>query len=166
MTVTRLELGMKTFAETVRKHFGIRLDDIPGSGAAGGLGGAFRAFLGAELKHGADMVLETLKFSDIIKGCDLVITGEGKMDSQTLRGKTPAGVLRFASSQGIPVIAFCGRLEDKKALADAGFAGCYETDAHGLPLHEAMRPDIAARNLTETVFRVAQTDRFFNIFAK
>ena len=164
--VVRLERGMESFAKTVRTHCGIRLDDIPGSGAAGGLGGAFLAFLGAELKPGTDMVLEAIGFDDIIKGCDLVMTGEGKMDSQTLLGKTPAGVLRSASRQGIPVVAFCGKLEDIEALEAAGFAGCYETDANGLPLQEAMRPDIAARNLTETVFRVAQTDRFFNIFAE
>lgn len=75
------------------------------------------------------------------------------MDSQTLKGKTPSGVLKYAAAQHIPVIAFCGRLEDRDALSDAGFAGIYEVNAHGLPQEKAMLPDTAARNLRDTVYR-------------
>ena len=151
--VNALELGMTSFARVIERYNGMYLNDMPGTGAAGGLGGAFKAFLGASLRPGIEMVLDALDFSRIITGCQLVITGEGKMDSQTLKGKTPSGVLKYATAQHIPVIAFCGRLEDKAVLSEAGFAGLYEVDAHGLPLEMAMLPETAAMNLRDTAYR-------------
>ncbi len=151
--VQQLDAGMKSFADVVERYCGIQLHDMLGSGAAGGVGGGLKAFLGANLRPGIEMVLDALNFSRIITGCQLVITGEGKMDSQTLKGKTPSGVLKYAAAQHIPVIAFCGRLEDRDALSDAGFAGIYEVNAHGLPQEKAMLPDTAARNLRDTVYR-------------
>ena len=151
-----LERGMESFAEVIERFNGVRLYSMPGSGAAGGLGGAFTAFLGAELESGAETVLDTLNFSGLISGCSLVVTGEGRMDRQTVHGKTPAGVLKCASAQGIPVIAFCGKIEDRDILANAGFSGIYEIDARGLPLQEAMKPDIAAENLRRTAYIVFQ----------
>lgn len=148
--VEELEHGMESFARTTERHTGIRLDDIPGSGAAGGLGGAFLAFLNAELRPGAETVLKALDFSRKIADADLVITGEGKMDSQTLKGKTPYGVLKCASSQDIPAIAFCGRLEDRNLLEDAGFAELHEIDAHGARAETAMQRDTAYVNLRDT----------------
>lgn len=149
----RLDRGMKSFADMVESRLGIRLHDMPGSGAAGGLGGAFKAFLGAELKPGIELVLDTLHFDGLIRGCSLVITGEGRMDSQTVMGKTPYGVMKRASAQRIPAIAFCGQLEDQGVLVNAGFTRIYEVDAHGMPPEEAMTAENARRNLRDTAGR-------------
>jgi glycerate kinase len=84
--------------------------DEPGSGAAGGLGFAAKAFLGAQFKAGVEVVAELVGLADAIAGADLVITGEGRFDAQTLRGKTPFGVARIAQQQGVPVIVIAGTL--------------------------------------------------------
>lgn len=94
----------------------------PGAGAAGGLGYALRAFLDAELRPGIDVVIETVGLADIVAGADLVFTGEGAMDAQTLMGKTPHGVAKVAAEAGIPVIGFAGRIaDDADVLYDHGF---------------------------------------------
>lgn len=150
---SRLDRGMESFADMVESRFGIRLHDMSGSGAAGGLGGAFKAFLGADLKPGIELVLDTLHFDSLIRGCSLVITGEGRMDSQTVKGKAPYGVMKRAAAQRIPAIAFCGQLKAGSVLVNAGFSRIYEVDAHGMPPEEAMTAENACRNLRDTVRR-------------
>ena len=83
------------------------------------MGGAFLAFLNAELKSGIDLLLQTLKFSEKIKGADLIITGEGRTDRQSLMGKVPSGILEEAKRQGIPVIVVAGSIEDTEILTVA-----------------------------------------------
>jgi glycerate kinase len=100
--------------------------DRPGAGAAGGVGYAALAVLGAQQRSGIDLVLETIGFPAALAEADLVITGEGRLDEQTLHGKAPAGVARAARARGIPVLAVCGRLDlDPTRLAGAGFARAY-----------------------------------------
>ena len=94
--------------------------DEPGSGAAGGLGFAAKAFLGAQFKAGVEVVAELVGLAEAVKGADLVITGEGRFDAQTLRGKTPFGVARIARQHGVPVIVIAGTLgEGYQALVRA-----------------------------------------------
>lgn len=108
----RLECGMKNYAEIMKKA-GFRDSDFPGAGAAGGMGYAFAAALGAELKPGIDAVLEAVGFERELEGAALVLTGEGKLDSQSVRyGKVPAGVARRCRKYGVPVIAIAGSLGD------------------------------------------------------
>ena len=108
----RLENGMKNYAE-VMKNAGFRDSDFPGAGAAGGMGYAFAAALGAELKPGIDAVLDTVGFEKELDGAALVLTGEGRLDSQSVRyGKVPAGVARRCKKYGVPVIAIAGSLGD------------------------------------------------------
>ena len=96
--------------------------DRPGAGAAGGLGAAFLA-LGAEMRRGVEVVADAAGLDDAVAGADLVLTGEGSIDSQTLSGKTPAGVADVAARHGVPVIAFAGRLgEGVDELIGNGFA--------------------------------------------
>ena len=103
-----LDEGMRHFAGVIFRTTGIDVWDMPGAGAAGGLGGALKAFLKAGMRRGADMVLDAVHFDDAIKDADLVITGEGRIDSQTLTGKLPYVVARRAAVQNIPVVALCG----------------------------------------------------------
>ena len=138
---------------------GIFISDMasmPGAGAAGGLGYAFVAFLGARLRRGVDMVLDAVGFDSIIEGADLVITGEGRIDNQTLTGKTSYGVLQHASRQNIPVVALAGLVDlDDSFTAtlseSAGFRAIRQITPEGMPLSEAMLPSIASANLRRTI---------------
>lgn len=157
--VRSLDEGLRHYAEVVSSSAAT----VPGAGAAGGLGYAFVTFLGARLRRGADMVLDALCFDKIIEGADLVITGEGRLDSQTLAGKTPYAVLQRACKQGIPVIAVAGSVaSDDEAICylsgnqsdECGFRGIYQVTPSGMPLSDAMLPSIAAANIRRTVSSV------------
>ena len=129
---------------------------MPGAGAAGGLGYAFVAFFGARLQRGVDMVLDAVGFDSIIEGADLVITGEGRIDAQTLTGKTPYGVLQRASRQNIPVIALAGSV----ALDDSsGFTAIRQITPPDMELSEAMLPAVASANLRRTISALLQQFR-------
>ncbi|MBA4388841.1 MAG: glycerate kinase [Verrucomicrobia bacterium] len=106
--VRQLDAGLKNLARVIRKEMNLDLERIPGTGAAGGIGVSLIAFLSAELKSGVSLVIDCVQLENRVKGCDLVVTGEGRMDGQTVHGKTPAGVTRVARKLGIPVIAICG----------------------------------------------------------
>ena len=154
-TVERLERGMKSFAELIRRSCGIDLDATPGAGAAGGLGGGLAAFLGAELKPGAPAILDEIGFDDIIAGASLLITGEGSLDSQTLMGKTPAGILQRGKRQGIPVIALGGRVSEREQLLTAGFTAVVAVTPAAMPLTLALQPLTARTNITHAVQAIA-----------
>lgn len=108
--VKRLDKALEQLAGIIKRDIGADILDVPGSGAAGGLGGGLMAFVDGKLRPGIDIVIDSIKLRKRLKGCDLVITGEGRMDYQTAFGKTPAGVARVAGELDIPVIAICGCL--------------------------------------------------------
>lgn len=152
--VARLDSGMVSFAKVIEKTYGIDVTSMAGAGAAGGMGGGFYAFLNATLKRGVDMVLDAIDFDSIIRGADLVITGEGTIDYQTVKGKTAAGVLARAKAQDIPVVAIAGRVEMCDSVAQMGFAGVYPIMENEMPLAVAMQPDFAAANVEKTVKKI------------
>jgi glycerate kinase len=116
--VIELDAALRRFAGIVGRDLGLDIEHIPGAGAAGGLGGGLVAFCGGQLKPGAELVMSALKFSERLEGANLVITGEGRLDSQTARfGKGPAAVARHAREARIPVIAIGGSVADEKELA-------------------------------------------------
>lgn len=149
-----LEERLRGYALKILKDTGIDVSDMAGAGAAGGLGGAFRAYLGAELKRGVDLVLDQIGFDSIIDGADLVITGEGCSDYQTLKGKTAAGVLERAKRKGIPVMLVSGAIRNGQMLRDGGFGVIAAASPQGMSLAEAMRPETAEHNIYETVKRL------------
>ena len=106
--VQELDAALENFASVVKRDVGASVRDVPGSGAAGGLGGGLIAFLGGRLERGVDIVLGVLNLEERLEGADLVITGEGCMDFQTVFDKAPVGVARRAAARGIPVIAVSG----------------------------------------------------------
>ncbi|MEE3346049.1 MAG: glycerate kinase, partial [Chloroflexota bacterium] len=108
--VAQLDNALSNFAEIVKKDIGKNVSEISGAGAAGGLGAGMLAFMGAELKAGVDIVLETVQLREKLSGVDLVITGEGGMDFQTVYNKAPIGVARIAGEFNIPTIAIAGLL--------------------------------------------------------
>ena len=108
--VKRLDDALSNFATVVKKDLKKDVSEMPGAGAAGGLGAGMMAFMGAELKAGVDIVLDTVNLRDKLSSVDLVITGEGGMDFQTIYNKAPIGVARIASEHNIPTIAIAGLL--------------------------------------------------------
>ena len=153
-TVDRLDNGLKHFSEVVAKSKGAIEDyaQTPGAGAAGGLGFGLMAFLNARLVSGINMVLDAIGFDSIIKDADLIITGEGRIDSQTLTGKTPYGVLQRAKLQGIPVVAIGGsvQLEPEETEA-AGFASILQTTPPDTRIEDALNPKTASRNIIRAI---------------
>ncbi len=119
--VDQLEDGLRRFFTLVVDHLDKDVRDLPGGGAAGALSAGLVAFLGAELHSGIDLVLDALDFQRRLDGVDLVITGEGRMDRQTLGGKGPFGLAMAARERGIPTVALVGGIGDgEDALMDAG----------------------------------------------
>jgi glycerate kinase len=106
--VERLDRNLAHFAALIREDFGIDVENMPGAGAAGGLGAGMAAFLQAALRSGVEIVMEASSLKHKMAGADLVFTGEGRCDFQTARGKTPYGVARTAQQLGIPVILVAG----------------------------------------------------------
>ena len=126
--VLLLDSALRRYARVLAHDLGLDLADTPGAGAAGGLGAGAIAFLGAELRTGIELVLELLGFDRAVAGADLVVTGEGKLDAQSLRGKAPVGVARAAGAHGVPVVAVAGAVEvADRELRAAGFE-----EAHAL----------------------------------
>jgi glycerate kinase len=115
--VARLDAALKHFAEIIGRDLRVDVEQLPGAGAAGGLGAGLVAFTGARLRPGAEMVMEALRLDDRLTGAQLVITGEGRLDSQTARfGKGPAAVAQHARQAGIPVVALGGSIADEAEL--------------------------------------------------
>uniref|UniRef100_UPI001CCD763C glycerate kinase n=1 Tax=Escherichia coli TaxID=562 RepID=UPI001CCD763C len=102
--VDELDRNLQKFADAIEKETGIVLHTKEGAGAAGGAGGAFQAFFNCEMRQGIDVVLEAIDFEHHVKDADMIITGEGKTDLQTLSGKTPFGIAKVAHREGKPVI--------------------------------------------------------------
>lgn len=153
--VEQLDEGLRHFSQVAAEVCGADSSSLQGSGAAGGLGYAFRQFLDARLERGVDMVLDAIGFDQIISGADLIITGEGKVDSQTLTGKTPFGVAQRAHRQNIPVVAIGGCVQiSQEDASEAGFAGVYQVSPSGMPLEEAMRLDVASKNVYDTTLKI------------
>jgi glycerate 2-kinase len=139
--VAALDAALTRWAEAVHRATGVDAAASPGAGAAGGVGFAALAVLGARLQPGIDIILDLVRFREALPGARLVITGEGSLDTQTLHGKAPAGVAAAARSAGIPVVAVAGRsLLTPAELEPAGIRAAY-------PLSD-LEPD-PARSMTE-----------------
>ena len=143
--VLRLDERARKFAELSAKHFGFDRSQMPGAGAAGGLGYAFLQYLDAKSMSGIQLLLDTIRFRELAKEADLIITGEGSADRQTLMGKLPMGILEQAGS--VPVFLIAGRISDREELLNAGFARVDCINPPGISLEEAMRKEVAQQNI-------------------
>lgn len=162
--VAILDQGLAHFASILQRDFNLQKDliDLPGGGAAGGIGATLAAVLGARLRPGTDIIAEAIKLAELIDGAALVITGEGRIDSQTLRGKAPAGVARIARMKDIPVIALGGSVgADADALYHAGVNAVFGAVRTPCSLDEALRDAYlnlrsSARNIAAAI-RIGQS---------
>ena len=152
--IEKLDAGMKRFSRLIHSTTGREITEDAGAGGAGGLGGAFLAFLNAELKPGIELLLRTLKFDEKIKDADLIITGEGRVDRQSVMGKVPFGILEEANKQGIPVIVVAGSIADTEVLNKAGFRGIFSIVPSPMSLEVAMKPEAAKNNISRTVAQI------------
>lgn len=150
--VLQLDERARKFAEVSARHFGYDRQDIPGAGAAGGLGYAFLQYMDAECKPGIHLLLETIKFNETVQDADLIITGEGSADCQTLMGKLPMGILQHSGN--VPVTLIAGRISDCEELLKAGFSHAECINPYGISLEEAMRKEVATRNIRDTISRL------------
>ena len=124
----------------------------PGAGAAGGLGYAFKTFLGAELTPGVGLVLSETRLEEVVSDADVVVTGEGRLDGQTVMGKAPIGVARLAKKFGKIVLAFSGCIGDgAEALNDAGVDAYFPILRRVVTLEDALDAQTASDNLSATV---------------
>ncbi|KIH77242.1 glycerate kinase [Geoalkalibacter ferrihydriticus] len=152
--VAQLEANLGHFAEIVKGALGVDIAATPGGGAAGGLGAALRAFLDAGLRPGIDIVSETLGLEQAIMQADLILVGEGRMDSQSLQGKAPLGVARLAQRRGKPVIAIAGSLAaDMDSVHQQGIEAVFSVLREIGTLSEAL--ENAAVNLRMSARNVA-----------
>lgn len=149
--VEELDMGMCHLAEVIKRVMGKDIRDIPGSGAAGGLGGGFIACLNARLERGIEMVLDAIGFDAVISGADLVITGEGRVDSQTLTGKTPYGIMKRAVKHGIRTVLIGGSLNLDDGDDISGFDTVCQITPPDMDLEKAMMQDTAAENIRTAI---------------
>lgn len=149
--VLALDARAKRFAEASAKHLGRDCQNLPGAGAAGGLGYAFMQYMQADCRSGIDLLLDAIHFDELLKDADLVITGEGSADRQTLMGKLPYGILQRAQKHQVPVMLIAGRIADQQQLLDAGFARVACINPSGLPLDIAMQLTTAKQNIRLTI---------------
>ena len=147
--VVALDERARKFAEVSAKHFGHDCSQMAGAGAAGGLGYAFLQYLHARSMSGIQLLLDTIRFKELGKDADLIITGEGSADRQTLMGKLPMGILE--QSVQAPVILIAGRINDRKDLLNAGFARVECINPPGIALEEAMRKEVAQQNIRQLI---------------
>jgi glycerate 2-kinase len=160
--VELLERGLRRLRDVARRDLGADCGDLQGAGAAGGAGFGAITFLGAKLVPGIDIVLETVGFREALAGVDLVVTGEGSLDAQSLFGKAPIGVLHEARRHGVPVAAIVGRNELSDAQwSEAGFAAVYslsdlERDPSRCMTNAEQLLQHAGRILTHRLFGAGQ----------
>jgi len=150
----KLERALTRLADVIAKKFGFDYRNELGAGAAGGLGFGLMSFCGAKIRPGFDVVSEAVGLESKMKDVDLVITGEGSLDRQTLEGKTPAGVAKLARKLGTRVFAFVGRTAEDGEVK-AMFDGVYENARPGMSLEENMKR--AAELLRENARELAKT---------
>lgn len=146
-TIARLDNALRHYADVVARWRGCDIADRAGMGAAGGAGFAFGAVLGAMPTSGIELMLGVVDFDNIIADASLVVTGEGRIDRQTVMGKAPAGVLRHAKRAGVRCIAVGGGVQWCDELKDSDFDAIYSATPDGMPLDIAMKKEVAISNI-------------------
>ncbi|MBR3101824.1 MAG: glycerate kinase [Muribaculaceae bacterium] len=152
-----LDKRARGFQYYSRMVLGKNMAKAPGAGAAGGLGYALMEYLDATVHSGIDLLLDVARFDHLLADAQLVITGEGSADRQTLMGKLPQGVMLRAAAHHVPTALVAGQVSDAPALLEAGFANVAGINPPDLPLAECLKPDVATRNLASTVAQIIQS---------
>ena len=161
--VKSLDAGLRHFGDVIRSQLGIDVSRMPGAGAAGGMGAGCVALLGGTIQSGIDAVLDVTGFDRQLEGADLVITGEGRIDSQSAGGKVISGVARRTKAKGIPLIAIAGGIADSaNAVYNIGVSAMFSTDRAALPVDMlgARSPGDYEATLNDIMSLIAIAERF------
>ncbi|MCB0706801.1 MAG: glycerate kinase [Saprospiraceae bacterium] len=154
--VLLLEKGMIHYAQIIEKHFGKTIASIPGAGAAGGMGAASLAYLNARLRPGVELVMDLCGFEEALQGVNLIFTGEGRIDAQTLHGKLIKGICTLAAKQQIPVIGLCGSLgADPEMIRKIGLLAAFSITPGPMTLEEALKQTAQNLEITASQVRLA-----------
>ena len=163
--VKTLDDNLTHFANIVSRDLKVEIKNIPGSGAAGGLGAGLIAFLGAEMKSGIDMVVSTTNLEKKMKGANLVITGEGKVDGQSFYGKTPIGVAKIAKRYNIPVIIITGNISDESGeIYNFGIDAMFSVLPRVMTLSDAYK--YSRLNIERTIENIARLIKSMKLYLK
>ena len=155
--VAELDAILQHFADIIARDLGFQVAHLPGAGAGGGISAAMMAFLGGRLRPGSEIVTDAIGLDALVRDADLVITGEGRIDSQTIQGKTPIGVARVAQRHGVPVIGIAGCLTPTSGVVhDHGIAAVFAAVSRPCTVPEALAEAAfnvrrAARNIAATL---------------
>ena len=153
--IEELDKALYNFAEVTKAATGKDMALYPGSGAAGGMGYGFLAYLNVNLRPGIEIVLDTLKMDEVLEGADVLITGEGRIDSQTAMGKAPAGAARRAKKYGLKVIGIAGCTTDDAYLCnEKGIDAIFDVTDRAMTIEEAMDKENTKKNIEKTVTQV------------
>ncbi|MCC0648426.1 glycerate kinase [Clostridioides sp. ZZV15-6598] len=153
--IEELDNGFRNFAKIVKSDLDKDIANIEGTGAAGGLGFAFLAFLNSKLESGVKIILEEIKIENELKCADFVITGEGKLDNQTAMGKAPIGVAKIAKKYGVKVIGLAGATtEDAVKCNEEGIDAYFSIVNRAMTIEEAMDKETASNNMTATTVQI------------
>ncbi|MDP9750736.1 glycerate kinase [Thermoanaerobacter pentosaceus] len=150
-----LDKNLEHYGKLLEKYFNKRIIDVPGSGAAGGLGAGLMAFLNAQLKSGIEIIIEALKLEEKIKEADIVISGEGKVDFQTAFGKTISGIAKLCKKHNKPLIVIAGTVEDIEKLYEIGVSSVFSIMEKPMSLEDAIKnaPTLLEKS-AERIFRL------------
>lgn len=153
--IIKLDKYTKNFSEIVKEKYKLENENIKGTGAAGGLGYAFKTFLKADLIPGIEIITDFLKIEEEIKNSKLAITGEGELDHQTMMGKAPSGVAKIAKKYNVPVIAVAGSLgKDVEKINNEGIDAYFSITPKPMTLEDAMNSEFAKKNLKSTIKQI------------
>ena len=161
--VKSLDAGLRHFGDVIHSQYGLDVGAMPGAGAAGGMGAGCVALLGGMIQSGIDAVLDVTGFDRQLEDADLVITGEGRIDSQSAGGKVISGVARRTKAKGIPLIAIAGGIADSAgAVYDIGVSAMFSTDRAALPVDMlgARSPGDYEATLSDIMSLIAIAERF------
>ncbi|MDO5558473.1 MAG: glycerate kinase [Oscillospiraceae bacterium] len=161
--LTQMDKWLDEFARIAKSLYPHADENYPGAGAAGGLGFAFMTFLNARLEPGVNIILDSINLREEIKNADILITGEGKLDSQTVMGKAPCGAAKIAKEYSKPVIALCGCVSpDAGVCNSAGIDAFFPVVRSAVSPDEAMNTCNAQRNVADTAEQVFRVIRCMN----
>lgn len=153
--VKELDEGLRNFAQVVKADLEMDIAEVPGVGAAGGMGFAFLGFLNSKLESGIKIILDEINLDDTVKGADIVITGEGRLDNQTAMGKAPIGVAKIAKKHGAKVIAIAGcTTDDAVRCNEEGIDAYFSIVNSAMTIEEAIKKETAIKNMKSTTIQV------------
>lgn len=159
--VAELDHNLQHLATVIERDLGLDVSHLPGAGAAGAMGAGIVAFLGGELKSGIQSVLDLVEFEKQLEGADLVITGEGKIDGQSLRGKVVAGIAERARKQSVPVLVIVGAIgEEAEKAYDLGVSAIFSINRAAIPYEESRHH--SKENLALTIDSLMRFQRLFD----